>query len=78
MAGVFIKVGVAGKGPVRKYVTRKEVLVPAGTTMSKLVSILSIPDGLRVICMKDGKRMSPAVQLHDGDSVIIISMLAGG
>jgi sulfur carrier protein ThiS len=78
MAGDLIKVEVDGKGPVKEYVTRKEVLVPIGATMSRLVSILRIPDGLRVICMRDGKRMPPAVQLRDGDSIIIVSMIAGG
>lgn len=78
MAVDLIRVVVEGKGPVKDYITQKEVLVPIGATMSRLVSILRIPDGLRVICMRDGKRMPSAVQLRDGDSIIIVSLIAGG
>ncbi|HNW27013.1 MAG TPA: hypothetical protein PKN50_00935 [Spirochaetota bacterium] len=78
MAGDFITVEVAGKGPVRKYIARNKAVVPSGSTISTLISGLRIPEELRVICMRDGKRMPPAAKLHEGDSIIIISMLAGG
>jgi hypothetical protein len=78
MAGDFITIGVAAKGPVRSYIACKEAVVPRGSTISTLISDLRLPKELHVICMKEGKRMTPAAQLHDGDSVIIISMLSGG
>jgi hypothetical protein len=78
MAACYITIGIAAKGPVKKYVAVKEVVVPGGATMSMLVSKLCIPKELRVICLKDGKRMLPAAKLHDGDNVIMISMLPGG
>ncbi len=78
MAGDFITIGVAAKGPVRKYIEQEEALVPKGATSADLITALGIPDGLRSICLKDGKRLSPAAKLHDGDSVIIISILSGG
>jgi sulfur carrier protein ThiS len=78
MAVEQIKVRVSGKGPLKKYITAKEVAVPRGSTVSMLVSCFRIPDGHRVICMKDGKRMPPSTKLHDGDSVILISMISGG
>ncbi|HOT45164.1 MAG TPA: MoaD/ThiS family protein [Spirochaetota bacterium] len=78
MAGDFITIGVAGKGPVRKYISRNKAVVPSGSTVSTLIAGLRLPAELRVICMRDGKRMPPTAKLNDGDSVIMISMVAGG
>jgi sulfur carrier protein ThiS len=78
MAAEQIKVRVSGKGPLKKYITAQEVAVPRGSTVSMLVSRFSIPDGHRVICMRDGKRVPPSAKLHEGDSVIMISMISGG
>jgi len=78
MAGDFIRIEVSGKGPVRRYIACKEAVIPRGSTVSTLIAGLRIPKELRVICMKEGRRTSPAAKLHDGDSVIIISMLSGG
>ena len=78
MAADQIRVRVAGKGPLKKYVTAEDIVVPRGSTMSILVSRFHIPDEHPVICMKDGKRMTPAMKLHDGDTVTMITMMSGG
>ncbi len=78
MAGDFIRIGVSGKGPVRSYIAVSEAVVPRGSTISTLIAGLRIPSELRVICLKVGRRIPPAAKLHDGDNVIIISMLSGG
>ena len=54
-----IRVGVAGKGPVRKYVTGKTLWSPADPRCQCSFRSCRIPDELRVICMRDGKRMPP-------------------
>ncbi len=78
MATGYITIGIAAKGPVKRYVAVKEAVVPSGSTMSLLVSKLRIPKELHVICMRDGKRMPPETRLNDGDRVIMVSMLSGG
>ena len=78
MADDLITIGVAAKGPVRSYIACKEAVIPRGSTVSTLISGLRIPKEIRVICMKDGRRTPPEAKLHDGDSIIIISMLSGG
>jgi sulfur carrier protein ThiS len=78
MAADQIRVRVSGKGPLKKYVAEEEAVVPRGSTMSELVGRYHIPIGHPVICMKDGKRLSPAMKLHDGDHIVMISMISGG
>jgi hypothetical protein len=78
MAADQIKVRVTGKGPLKRYVAGEDIVIPHGSTVSMLVSRCRIPVEHRVICMKDGKRISPAMELHNGDQIILISMLSGG
>jgi len=78
MAAEQIKVRVSGKGPLKKYVPGGVIVIPKGSTASMLVSRFRIPDGHRVLCMRDGKRISPSIKLHHGDHIILISMLPGG
>ncbi len=78
MAADTISVRVSGKGPVRKYIAGDEAVVPFGSTASMLVLSLKIPRELPVICMKEGRRLQPGSVLHDGDSITIIAMMAGG
>ncbi len=78
MAGESIRVRVSAKGPVRKYIIGDEAVIPCGSTASMLVSSFRIPRELPVICMKEGRRIPPATVLLDGDTIIIIAMMAGG
>ncbi len=78
MAAERITVRVAAKGPLKKYVIGDEAVIPRGSMISSLVSYYNIPAELPVICMKDGKRLPPSTELHDGDSVIMITMMSGG
>ncbi len=78
MAADNMRISIVAKGPVRKYVDGKDAVMPRGSTTSMLVSKLRIPGELRVMCMRDGKRIPPSTKLHEGDSIMIISMLSGG
>lgn len=78
MAADTISVRVSGKGPVRKYITGERAVIPRGSTMSMLVSSFRIPGELPIICLKDGKRIPPATELHDGDTIILITLMSGG
>jgi hypothetical protein len=66
MAADYIRVRVTGKRPLKKYITGEEISIPRGSTMSMFISGYRIPAEHRVPCMKDGKRMPPAMRLNDG------------
>jgi hypothetical protein len=78
MAGENIRVRVSGKGLLKKYITSEEAVIPHDAAMSELISYYQIPAGHLVVCFKDGKRMEPADKFCDGDSVIMITLMAGG
>ena len=78
MAPDNITVRVSARGPLRKYVTAEEAEIPRSSTASALVSFYRVPAEHHVIVIKDGKRLSPTSELHDGDSVILITMMSGG
>ena len=78
MAPELVTVRVSAKGPLRKYVTGEEAAIPRGSTASALVSFYRIPAEHPVVLMKDGVRMSPSDELHDGDSVIMVTLMSGG
>jgi hypothetical protein len=78
MAADQIRVRVTGKGLLKKYITAEDLVVPRCSTISVLISRFHIPEEHPVICMKDGKRMTPAMKLHDGDTITMITMMSGG
>jgi sulfur carrier protein ThiS len=73
-----IRVRVTGLGPLRKYVAAGEVELPGGATAGDLASRYAIPGGMQVVIMVGGTRRPPETALRDGDSIAILSLLAGG
>ncbi len=73
-----IRVHVTGAGPTRKYVAEGDVEVSRGSTLADLLMHYDIPSGMRLVCLVGGTRRPPATELKEGDTVAIVSLLAGG
>lgn len=73
-----MRIRVKPAGIIRRYVEEKDMEVPAGLTIRRLISLLTIPAELKLMVFINGKRKEVDEILEDGNEVRLITLLSGG
>ena len=73
-----MRIRVKPAGIIRRYAEDKDMEVPAGLTIRRLISLLSIPAELKLMIFVNGQRKDADETLQDGNEVRLITLLSGG
>lgn len=78
-----MKVKVTVIGPLRQYMGRQQTQwdLPEGTMIEQLVDLLGFPEKIRktpIMILVNAKFAKGAVELKDGDEVILLWPVGGG
>jgi len=73
-----MKIKIRPIGLVKRFVQEGEIEIESGLTPRRLIADLGIPAELKMVSFVNGTRVDPDHELHDGDEVKLVTLLAGG